>query len=116
LNACPNPATWSTSGSASASSEPYRHAAGDDQATVSSSRFVERKDGVDRLLAGLADERTGVDDHEISGGSIVGCFHAVGDERADELVRVDVVLGTAERFDVEALHTSTLSLPHLTKP
>ena len=44
-------------------------------------------------------------------GGVVGRLHAVGHERADELVRVDVVLGTAERFDIEALHTSTLSLP-----
>ena len=58
----------------------------------------------------------GLDNDEIGGGSVTGHLHAVGHERADELVGVDVVLWTAERFDVEALHKSTLSLPHVTKP
>ena len=48
---------------------------------------------------------------EIGQGSVVGHFHAVGDERADQLVGIDVVLRAAERLDVEALRHGSPRYP-----
>ena len=79
------------------------HAAGDDEAGAVLALVLEGEDRVDRLLAGLVDERTRVDDHEIGRGRVVGGRHAVGEQRADELVGVDLVLGAAQGLDVEAL-------------
>ena len=41
------------------------HAAGDDESGAVLALILQRQDGVDRLLAGLVDERAGVDDDEI---------------------------------------------------
>ncbi len=73
-------------------------AAGDHQAGAVAPVVGQRQDGVDRLLAGLVDERAGVDDHDVGGGGVVGLGEPVGDQAAVELVRVDLVLGAAERL------------------
>ena len=101
----PNPATWSTSGSASASSAavPLGHAAGDDEAGTVAALPVEGEDRVDALASRVVDERARVDDDQVGHARVVGRLHPVGEQRADQLVGIDLVLGTAERLDVEAL-------------
>ena len=79
------------------------HASGDHEARAVHAEFVEREDRVDRLTAGLVDERAGVDDHEVGEGRVVGRLHAVGEQRTDQLVGVDIVLRAAQRLDVEPL-------------
>ena len=82
---------------------PLGHAAGDDQARSVGALFVEREDRVDRLTAGVVDEGAGVDHDEVGERGVVGGLHAVREQRADQLVGVDVVLRAAERLDVEPL-------------
>ena len=78
------------------------HAPGDDEAAAGPAPPVEGEDRVDRLLPGGLDEGARVDDDEVGRLGVVGRTHPVGDQRADELVGVDLVLGTAKRLDVEA--------------
>jgi len=79
------------------------HAAGDHEPGAVATALGEGEHRVDRLLAGRLDERTRVDDDEIGGPGVVGGDHPVGQQRANELVRIDLVLRTAQRLDVEAL-------------
>ena len=79
------------------------HAAGDDQPGAGLALVVEREDRVDRLLARLLDERARVDDDEVGRRRVVGRRHPVGQQRADQLVAVDLVLGAAQGLDVEPL-------------
>ena len=79
------------------------HAAGDHQAGAVATLVVEREDRVDRLATGLVDERAGVHHDEVGERGVVGRFHAVREQRADQLVGIDVVLRAAERLDVEPL-------------
>ena len=65
--------------------------------------LVQSQDGVDRLLAGCLDERTRVDDDEVSRLGVVSGAQAIGEQGADELVGVDLVLRATKRLDVEAL-------------
>ena len=78
------------------------HAAGDDEAAAVAPPLVEGQHGVDRLLAGGLDERARVDDDEVGRLGVVGRAQPVGEQRADELVGVDLVLRAAKRLDVEA--------------
>ena len=101
----PNPATVSTSGSASASSLPYRSAR-QPVTTMRAPVFArgrQRQDRVDRLLASLLDERARVHHHEV--GLVDGFrrLQAIREQRADELVGVDLVLRAAQGLDVEPL-------------
>ena len=71
---------------------------GHDDLGALAAAFPEREHDIDRLLTGLFDEGTRIDDDEISRLGR-GCgLHPVGQQRADELVRVDLVLGAAEGF------------------
>ena len=79
------------------------HAAGDDEAGTVAPALVERQHGVDRLLPGGLDEGARVDDDEVGVIGLVDRLQSVGEQRADQLVRVDLVLRTAQRLDVEAL-------------
>ena len=81
---------------------PLGEAPGDDQAGALAAGVRQREDRVDRLLAGLLDEGAGVDDHEVGVGGVVDRLHAVGQQLADQLVGVDLVLRAAERLDEEA--------------
>ena len=78
------------------------HASGDDQAAAVAPPLVEGEHRVDRLLAGRLDERARVDDDEVGRLGVGRRTQPVGDQRADELVGVDLVLGTTKRLDVEA--------------
>ena len=79
------------------------HASGDDETGRRIAPPVDGDDRVDRLLAGIFDERTGVHDHEICSADIVGRQHAVGQQGADQLVGIDLILRAAESLDIEAL-------------
>ena len=94
----------------SASSAPYRSA----RHPVTTKRAPSLRgaghpeDRLDRLLPRLFDERAGVDHDEVGFIGRVGRHQAVRDERARELVGVDLVLGTAEGLDPEpARHRPT---------
>ena len=65
--------------------------------------FVEGEDGVDRFTPRFVDECARVHHHQIGERRIVGGGHAVGEQRADELVAIDLVLRAAQSFDVELL-------------
>ena len=67
--------------------------------------LVEGEHGVDRLLAGRLDERARVDDDEVGRLGVVGRAQPVGEQRADQLVGVDLVLRATKRLDVEASRT-----------
>ena len=54
---------------------------------------------MDRLFPGFLDERARVHHDEISFVSRLSRGHAVGDQRAFELVAIDLVLGTPEGLD-----------------
>jgi hypothetical protein len=82
---------------------PFGHAAGDDEAGTVAALPVECEDRVDRLASRVVDECAGVHDDQVGKGSVVGGLHAVREERADQLVGIDVVLRAAERLDVEPL-------------
>ena len=84
-------------------SVPFGHAAGDDEARTVAALPVEGEDRVDALAPRVFDERTRVDDDQVGRARVVGRLHPVGEQRADQFVGVDLVLGTAERLDVEAL-------------
>ena len=79
------------------------HAAGDDEPGAVATQLGEGEHGVDRLLPGRLDEGARVDDDEVGGAGVVSGLHPVGEQRADQLVRVDLVLRAAQRLDVEAL-------------
>ncbi len=87
------------------------HATGDNQAGTALALIFEGQDGVDRLLAGLVDERAGVDDHQVGLRRVVGGLHAIGQQRADQLVAVDLVLRAPQGLDVEALPHRCVRLP-----
>ncbi len=87
------------------------HASRDDQLGAIAATLAEGENRVDRLLAGLVDERTGVDHHEIGGGRIGRRPHAIGRQRADQLVAVDLVLRTPQRLDpVRSWHPPRVSM------
>ena len=93
------PATWSTSGRASATSDPLGETTGDDEFSSFLFHIGERQDRVDRLLPGFFDERTGVD-HDHVGRSCVGRrLQPIGEQRALELVGVDLVLRATQGFE-----------------
>ena len=79
------------------------HAARHHQARPGLAHLVEGEHGVDRLAPGGVDERARVDHHQVGGGRVVGRRHPVGEQRADELVGVDLVLRAPQGLDVEAL-------------
>ena len=103
--ATPNPATLVDLGQGGGQlvAVALGHAPGDDEAAAVVPPLVEGEDGVDRLLAGCLDERTRVDDDEVSRLGVVSRAQAVGEQGADELVGVDLVLRATKRLDVEAL-------------
>ena len=87
------------------------HAAGDDESGAGPALLAEGEHGVDRLAAGGVDEGARVDDDQVGGARLGRGDHPVVDERADELVGVDLVLGTAQRLDVEAGHVGRIYWP-----
>jgi hypothetical protein len=58
----------------------------------------QREDHVDRLLAGVLDEGAGVDDDQVGVVGRGGGNEPVGEHRPGQLVRVDLVLRTAQRL------------------
>jgi hypothetical protein len=76
-------------------------AAGDDQPGALLPGVGQREDGLDRLLPGGVDEGARVDDHEVGDSGVIGRHHALGEEGADDLLGVDLVLGAAERLEDE---------------
>ena len=94
------------------------HAAGDDEAGARPAGVAQGQDGLDRLLSGGLDEGAGVDNHDV--GLVGGCrrHQTVGDQRAHELVGIDLVLRAAERLDPKRLlghsikSTGGLPFPH----
>ena len=79
------------------------HAPRDDHAGAGLAAVGERERDVDRLLACGLDEGARVHDDEVGLGGRCGRGQAVGEQRGDDLVGVDRVLRTAERFDVKPL-------------
>ena len=61
--------------------------------------MIEAQNRVDRLFPGFLDERARVHHDEISFVSRLSRGHAVGDQRAFELVAIDLVLRTSEGLD-----------------
>ena len=78
-------------------------AAGDHQPGRRALGGGQLQDGVDRLPAGLLDEGAGVDHHHVGRARPVGPLQTAGGQRSLQLVRVDLVLGAAQRLYVIAL-------------
>ena len=81
---------------------PLGHAAGHDETRPFGPPGLEPEHRLDGLGACLFDERARVDDHDIGVLGSVGRHQTIGQHRADELVRIDLVLGAAEGLDPEA--------------
>ncbi|MEY2775900.1 MAG: hypothetical protein RL218_1125 [Actinomycetota bacterium] len=79
------------------------HASRDDEAGTLFATLGECEHRVDRLAARLLDESTRIDDDEVSRSWVVGGDETVCEQGSDDLVGVDVVLRTAQRFDIEPL-------------
>ena len=77
----------------------FGHAAGDDQLGALATLVAQGQDRVDRLLTGLVDEGTRVDDDDVGLVRRVDRCHAVGGEATHELVGIDLVLRAAERLE-----------------
>ena len=76
-------------------------AAGDDQLGPDRLALGQGEHDVDRLAAGVLDEGARVDDHQVGALGRVGRHQAVGQHGACQLVRVHLVLRTAQRLDPE---------------
>ncbi len=74
---------------------------GDHDLGVVTALGAEGEHGVDGLLAGLFDEGAGVDHDQVGGFGRRRGNKPIGEQRAGELVGVDLVLGAAERFHPE---------------
>ena len=65
------------------------------------------QDHVDRLLFGVADESAGVDDHDLGVRAVAveKDFVACRREPCHQVLAVDRVLRTTERYDVDLFHS-----------
>jgi len=85
------------------------HAAGHHQPRTLLASLAEREHRVDAFFARIFDERAGVHDDDVGLRLVVGGRQALGEQRADELFGVDLVLGAPERLHIEVLrHASRL--------
>ncbi len=110
----PKPATRSISPSAVRKlfTRALGEAARDDEPRPELARAGELEDRLDRLLAGSIYEGAGVHDNKVRLAGVLRSLVAARDQTADQLLRVDLILRTAERGDPEALvHLRSVPMP-----